>query len=111
MADLAAQAVLMIDLDFQGSLSSMSVAGNGWLPQNGWDSRVGGLISGDFSPADIVNTVPIAATANRNGAVSPVVSSIKYFRDEFIEHCKRGGCPFDRAASTIFGGSWRSAAR
>jgi len=46
-----------------------------------------------------------------DGAVSPVVSSIKYFRDEFIEHNKRGGCPFDPAASVLFrsglfGRSW-----
>ncbi|HEX9066316.1 MAG TPA: NADH-quinone oxidoreductase subunit NuoF [Streptosporangiaceae bacterium] len=38
-----------------------------------------------------------------DGAVSPVVSSIKYFRDEYIEHLKRGGCPLDPAASTLFG--------
>jgi NADH-quinone oxidoreductase subunit F len=38
-----------------------------------------------------------------DGAVSPVFSSIKYFRDEFIEHNKHGGCPFDPAASTLFG--------
>ena len=37
-----------------------------------------------------------------DGAISPVVSSIKYFRDEFIEHFKHGGCPFDPAASTLF---------
>jgi len=42
-----------------------------------------------------------------DGAISPVVSSIKYFRDEFIEHTKHGGCPFDPAASTLFAGSWR----
>ncbi|HXW87167.1 MAG TPA: NADH-quinone oxidoreductase subunit NuoF [Streptosporangiaceae bacterium] len=35
-------------------------------------------------------------------AVSPAVSSIKYFRDEYLEHRKRGGCPFDPAASTLF---------
>jgi NADH-quinone oxidoreductase subunit F len=46
-----------------------------------------------------------------DGAISPVVSSIKYFRDEFIEHCKHGGCPFDPAASTLFGTSRRSTAR
>jgi NADH-quinone oxidoreductase subunit F len=40
-----------------------------------------------------------------DGAVSPVVSSIKYFRDEFMEHSKRGGCPFDPAASMLFGRS------
>jgi NADH-quinone oxidoreductase subunit F len=38
-----------------------------------------------------------------DGAVSPVVSSIKYFREEFIEHAKRGGCPFDPAAATAWG--------
>ncbi len=37
-----------------------------------------------------------------DGAVSPVQSSIAYFRDEFIEHFTRGGCPFDPAASTVF---------
>ena len=37
-----------------------------------------------------------------DGAISPVVSSIKYFRDEFIEHVKRGSCPFDPAASTAW---------
>jgi NADH-quinone oxidoreductase subunit F len=37
-----------------------------------------------------------------DGAISPVVSSIKYFRDEFIEHFKRGGCPFDPAAATVW---------
>jgi NADH-quinone oxidoreductase subunit F len=47
-----------------------------------------------------------------DGAVSPVVSSIEHFRDEFIEHSKHGGCPFDPAASTLFGESvagWGSA--
>ena len=37
-----------------------------------------------------------------DGAVSPVMSSIKHFRDEYIEHSKRGGCPFDPAATTVF---------
>ncbi len=37
-----------------------------------------------------------------DGAISPVVSSIKYFRGEFIEHFKRGGCPFDPAAATAW---------
>ncbi len=38
-----------------------------------------------------------------DGAVSPVQSSIQHFRDEFIEHFTSGGCPFDPAASTVFG--------
>ena len=33
---------------------------------------------------------------------APVASSIKYFRDEYIEHQRNGGCPFDPAASTLF---------
>jgi len=37
-----------------------------------------------------------------DGAIAPVVSSIKYFRDEFIEHFKGGGCPFDPAAATAW---------
>jgi NADH-quinone oxidoreductase subunit F len=33
---------------------------------------------------------------------APVTSSIKYFRDEYLEHLRTGGCPFDPAASTLF---------
>jgi len=32
-----------------------------------------------------------------------VQSGIKYFRDEFLRHQKEGGCPFDPAASTLWG--------
>jgi len=48
------------------------------------------------------NILGRAFCAFGDGAISPVVSSIKYFRDEFIEHSKRGGCPFDPAASTAW---------
>ena len=40
-----------------------------------------------------------------DGAVSPVVSSIKYFREEYIQHQRNGGCPFDPMAATLFGGA------
>jgi NADH-quinone oxidoreductase subunit F len=43
-----------------------------------------------------------------DGAISPIVSSIKYFRDEYVEHVKRGSCPFDPVASTVFSESWRT---
>jgi NADH-quinone oxidoreductase subunit F len=33
---------------------------------------------------------------------APVKSSITHFRDEYIEHQRLGGCPFDPAASTLF---------
>jgi NADH-quinone oxidoreductase subunit F len=48
------------------------------------------------------NILGRAFCALGDGAVSPVVSSIKYFRDEYLEHQKRGGCPFDPAASTAW---------
>jgi NADH-quinone oxidoreductase subunit F len=38
-----------------------------------------------------------------DGGVAPVTSSITYFRDEYIQHFVEGGCPFDPAASTLFG--------
>jgi NADH-quinone oxidoreductase subunit F len=37
-----------------------------------------------------------------DGATSPISSSIKYFRDEYLAHLSHGGCPFDPAASTAF---------
>ena len=37
-----------------------------------------------------------------DGATSPITSSIKYFRDEYIAHLTNGGCPFDAAQSTLF---------
>jgi NADH-quinone oxidoreductase subunit F len=33
---------------------------------------------------------------------APVKSSITYFRDEYVQHLRTGGCPFDPAASTLF---------
>ena len=40
-----------------------------------------------------------------DGATPPVVSAIQYFRDEFMQHQKDGGCPFDPAASALWAGS------
>jgi NADH-quinone oxidoreductase subunit F len=42
-------------------------------------------------------------------AGSPAVSTIKYFRDEYLEHLKQGGCPFDPAAATLFAGDGAAA--
>jgi NADH-quinone oxidoreductase subunit F len=49
------------------------------------------------------NVLGRAFCALGDGATSPITSSIQYFRDEYIEHQKRGGCPFDPQASTLFG--------
>ena len=40
-----------------------------------------------------------------DGATSPITSSIKYFRDEYIAHLTPGGCPFDPVQSTLFVGA------
>jgi NADH-quinone oxidoreductase subunit F len=40
-----------------------------------------------------------------DGAASPIVSSLKYFREEYAEHLRRGGCPFDPARSTAWADS------
>ena len=39
-----------------------------------------------------------------DGAASPITSSIKYFRDEYVAHFEHGGCPFDPHRSTLFAG-------
>ncbi len=49
------------------------------------------------------NILGRAFCALGDGAVSPIISGIQYFRDEFMQHQKEGGCPFDPAASTLFG--------
>jgi NADH-quinone oxidoreductase subunit F len=38
-----------------------------------------------------------------DGAASPIMSSLKYFRDEYVAHAEHGGCPFDPARATLFG--------
>lgn len=38
-----------------------------------------------------------------DGATSPIHSSIKYFREEYLAHFTHGGCPFDPAKSTKWG--------
>jgi NADH-quinone oxidoreductase subunit F len=37
-----------------------------------------------------------------DGAASPIQSSLQYFREEYLEHFRQGGCPFDPAASTVW---------
>ena len=37
-----------------------------------------------------------------DSATPPVTSGVRYFRDEFLQHQKEGGCPFDPAASTVW---------
>ena len=36
-----------------------------------------------------------------DGAVSPIVSGIKFFRDEFVAHYTQGRCPFAGARTLV----------
>ena len=37
-----------------------------------------------------------------DGAASPIISSLKYFRQEYLDHLVAGQCPFDPLAATLF---------
>jgi NADH-quinone oxidoreductase subunit F len=67
------------------------------------------LENGKGSEADLAKLLDICDNllgrsfcALGDGAASPIMSSIKYFRDEYIAHLTNGGCPFDPVASTLF---------
>jgi NADH-quinone oxidoreductase subunit F len=67
------------------------------------------LEAGEGSEADLEKLLDICDNitgrsfcALGDSIQAPVASSIKYFRDEYIEHLRHGGCPFDPAASTLF---------
>ncbi|HVX46925.1 MAG TPA: NADH-quinone oxidoreductase subunit NuoF [Mycobacteriales bacterium] len=65
------------------------------------------LERGDATAADIDTLLDVSENmfgksfcALGDGAVSPVISSIKYFRDEYIAHFDSRGCPFRRELVT-----------
>ena len=37
-----------------------------------------------------------------DGATSPITSSVQYFKDEYVAHWEKGGCPFDHDAATLW---------
>ena len=37
-----------------------------------------------------------------DAATAPIISSVEYFREEYVRHVTEGGCPFDRAAAALF---------
>ncbi|MFC7496626.1 MULTISPECIES: NADH-quinone oxidoreductase subunit NuoF [unclassified Nocardioides] len=64
---------------------------------------------GDESDLDLLldqcdNILGRSFCALADGAVSPITSSIKFFRDEYVAHLTEGGCPFDPARSTAWAG-------
>jgi NADH-quinone oxidoreductase subunit F len=66
------------------------------------------LETGHASTEDVDKLLDISDTilgksfcALGDGAASPIISSIQYFRDEYLAHLQTGGCPFDPAASML----------
>ena len=78
--------------------------GTWWLVQLMQD-----LEAGKGSEADLEKLLDLcdniagrAFCALADGAVAPIISSLKYFRAEYLLHLTTGGCPFDPVASTLF---------
>ena len=66
------------------------------------------LEAGDATETDIDtlldtcdNIFGRAFCALGDGATSPIISGVQYFRDEFVAHLHGKGCPFDPVASTL----------
>jgi NADH-quinone oxidoreductase subunit F len=66
------------------------------------------LEAGTATSADLARLVSITDTLNGksfcalgDGAASPVLSSLKHFRDEYYIHVVTGGCPFDPRESML----------
>ncbi|WP_280247191.1 NADH-quinone oxidoreductase subunit NuoF [Nocardia abscessus] len=65
--------------------------------------------AGTGAESDLDKLLDISDTINGksfcalgDGAASPIISSLKYFREEYAEHLRLGGCPFDPARSTAW---------
>jgi len=78
--------------------------GTWWLVQ-----MIRDLEAGKGTPADLDKLIDITNNiagrsfcALADGAASPIISSIKYFRAEYEAHLTNGGCPFDPMKSTLF---------
>lgn len=69
LAEALPKPVLVVDLDFQGSLSSLAAPGISWLPEPGRDSLATALVSGDVGPAEIA-AAPLQALGP-GGAPTP----------------------------------------
>ncbi len=67
------------------------------------------LESGKGSEADLDKLLDLCDNimgrsfcALADGAASPIISSLKYFRQEYLDHLSAGTCPFDPTAATLF---------
>ena len=74
-----------------------------------WGSRVLGRIESGFGRQEDLpllddlgtNILFRAFCALADGAVSPIQSSLKYFRDEYEQHIREGRCPFSREVAEV----------
>ena len=78
--------------------------GTWWLVQMLKDLEAGKGVQSDLEKLlDLCDNIAGRSfCALADGAVSPIISSLKYFRDEYLLHQSNGGCPFDPVASTLF---------
>jgi NADH-quinone oxidoreductase subunit F len=78
--------------------------GSYWVVQLLRDLENGGGSEADLDKLlDICSNITGRAFCALGDSIeAPVKSSITYFRDEYLEHQRQGGCPFDPAASTLF---------
>ncbi|WP_280511870.1 NADH-quinone oxidoreductase subunit NuoF [Nocardia farcinica] len=78
--------------------------GTYWLVQLLRRIETGGGTEADLDTlldiTDSINGKSFCALGD--GAASPIVSSVKYFRDEYLAHMRGDGCPFDPAWSTAW---------
>jgi len=81
--------------------------GTWWLVQ-----ALKNLENGEGKPEDLDKLLDLCDNimgrsfcALADGAASPIISSLQYFRQEYLDHLKNGGCPFNPAASTLFEGA------
>jgi NADH-quinone oxidoreductase subunit F len=81
--------------------------GTWWLVQALKELEAGRGTSADLDKLlDIVDNIAGRSfCALADGAASPIVSSMKYFREEYQRHLDLGSCPFDPIASTLFSGA------
>jgi len=81
--------------------------GTWWLVQALKELEAGRGTSADLDKLlDIVDNIAGRSfCALADGAASPIVSSMKHFREEYQRHLDLGGCPFDPIASTLFAGN------
>ncbi|QIS20296.1 NADH-quinone oxidoreductase subunit NuoF [Nocardia terpenica] len=81
--------------------------GTYWLVQLLERLETGGGDASDLDKlldiADNINGKSFCALGD--GAASPIVSSLQYFRSEYEDHLRPGGCPFDPARSTAWAAS------